>query len=436
MTDKSQIEELRAAVKDLSDTLDRLGSAGLELATTIAKDGNKLVTVGANGTIRLAERGKFDVGQLVYVLPRTGQIYERVTAKLMGDTAVISRVNEYGIWIQARGEPRIILSQIKGLGKGDLVLLDPSHSMAMALLEKAPKPFTVAPPRVLWSDIGGCADAKRALITAVEMPYKHPKLFAHYNKAPPAGVLLYGPPGCGKTMLGKAVATSVNENQGHNGGFFAIKGPEVLDPYVGVAEAKVRAVFAEAREYKLTTGRPAVIFVDEAEAILGHRGALYNQMEKTIVPTFLTEMDGLEDSSAIVILCTNREDMLDPAVIRDGRIDVKIEISRPNRYEAEEVLSLYFGRAPLAAPLCKETAAQVAAASLYGADEEGGCNGIPHSGALLAGVVERAKNFALNRDLANGGKFTGICANDIADAVMATYAQEEVNNHERHAKAA
>jgi proteasome-associated ATPase len=217
-------------------------------------------------------------------------------------------------------------------------------------------------------------------------------------------------------MLGKAVATAV----GSQGGFISVKGPEILDPYVGVSEANVRALFRHAEEWKAKSGKPAVVFVDEAEAILATRGGHHNYMGQTIVPTFLTEMQGLEESSAIVILATNRPDILDPAVIRDGRIDAKIEVPRPNEEEAVEILSIHIDSLPLGRGIQKPYLAKTVAEDLYGGPE------MPFSGALLAGLVEKASQFAIRRDIASGARRpSGLCPGDFAKAVVTVQNQEE-----------
>ena len=214
--------------------------------------------------------------------------------------------------------------------------------------------------------------------------------------------------------MGKASATSI----GAEDGFISIKGPEVLDPYVGVAEANVRSAFIKARAYKEVAGRPAVIFIDEAEALLTARGRQYNHMGQTIVPTFLTEMDGIDDSSAIVILSTNRDDMLDPAITRDERIDFQVEVKRPLINEAKEIMFIHLNGKPIAPKHDNIGLIELATEELYLHTH------LPFSGALLAGCVHKAVAHALQRDIANNGKITGLSPVDFEWATQQIIKQD------------
>lgn len=420
----SNDKELRELLREQSELLDRLGASAMDFGVILCRDGKDLVVTSGNGQVRLVKDTKKNKpGDFVYLLGQTGQIWATAQVPHMGDVLAIHNVTESGdVVVVTRGEQRLLApGSFTNLEKGDRVLVDPTHSVVVALIEKAPKPAYVPSVKpITWDDIGGHKDAKQILINAIEAPYKYPTLFKKYGKAPPKGVLLYGPPGCGKTMLGKAIATSVNGGCEIDGGFLSVKGPEILDPYVGVAEAHVRSLFERAREYKAQSGRPAVIFIDEAEAIVGHRGQwTAGGMEKTIVPAFLAEMDGLEESSAIVVLCTNRDDMLDPAVIRDGRIDHKIEIGRPEQEDAQAILGIHLKDLPLGKGLTLESTAEQVAELVY----ETSPPSFPHSGALLAGIVDKAKESAINRDIPTG-KCSGINVDDFAMAWMQTQAQE------------
>jgi len=226
-----------------------------------------------------------------------------------------------------------------------------------------------------------------------------------------------GPPGCGKTMLARAVATSVGADQG---GFLTIKGPEVLDPYVGVTEQTIRAIFQQAREYKATHNREAVIFVDEAESLLAKRGAWGNYMGQTVVPTFLTEMDGLEESCALVVLATNRADQLDPAVIRDGRIDHKIDVARPTVEEAADIFAIYLASLPVQSAVGRGMLAEQAADVLYSVHNKH----LPHSGAMIAGIVEKAASFAIHRAIEQRKRDGAIIQDDLLRAIEQVRRQE------------
>lgn len=193
---------------------------------------------------------------------------------------------------------------------------------------------------------------------------------------------------------------------------------------MGVAEANVRALFRQAEEWKAKSGKPGVIFIDEADALLSARGRAHNYMGQTIVPMFLTEMQGLEESGAIVILATNRADILDPAVIRDGRIDAKIEIPRPDQQDAEEILAIHIDGKPLDKSCPKQVLAKHVAEDLYG---------IPglakvSSGALLEGLVAKAAESAIRRDLkSNTTKPSGLCSGDFLHATAQVCVQEGIS---------
>jgi proteasome-associated ATPase len=226
---------------------------------------------------------------------------------------------------------------------GDALLLD---SRSGFVYERIPKAEV---EDIDYSDIGGLAGQIEAIRDAVELPYLHPDLFLEHKLKPPKGVLLYGPPGCGKTLIAKAVAASLAKKVAAKEGkpvgksfFLNIKGPELLNKYVGETERHIRLIFQRARE-KASDGTPVVVFFDEMDALFRTRGSgISSDVETTIVPQLLSEIDGVERlENVIVIGASNREDMIDPAILRPGRLDVKIKIERPDAESARDIFSKY-----------------------------------------------------------------------------------------------
>jgi len=236
------------------------------------------------------------------------------------------------------------------LRAGDSLLLD---SRAGYVYEKVPKSeveelVLEEVPDIAYESIGGLSGQIEAIRDAVELPYLHPDLFKEHQLKPPKGILLYGPPGCGKTLIAKAVANSlakkVSERTGQEGKsyFLNIKGPELLNKYVGETERHIRLVFQRARE-KASEGTPVIVFFDEMDSLFRTRGSgVSSDVENTIVPQLLSEIDGVETlENVLVIGASNREDMIDPAILRPGRLDVKIKIERPDAESARDIFSKY-----------------------------------------------------------------------------------------------
>ena len=238
------------------------------------------------------------------------------------------------------------------LRAGDSLLLEPRSSYAYERIPKSEVEDLVLEevPDIDYSDIGGLTSQIESIRDAVELPFLHAELFREHELRPPKGILLYGPPGCGKTLIAKAVANSLAKQvQKVHGGdekatafFLNIKGPELLNKYVGETERHIRLVFQRARE-KASEGAPVIVFFDEMDSLFRTRGSgISSDVENTIVPQLLSEIDGVEGlENVIVIGASNREDMIDPAILRPGRLDVKIKIERPDAEAAKDIFSKY-----------------------------------------------------------------------------------------------
>ncbi|MBB1495907.1 proteasome ATPase [Propioniciclava sp. MC1595] len=297
-------------------------------------------------------------------------------------------------------------------------------------------------PDVSWADIGGLDDQIAQVRDAVELPFRHRDLFTEFGLAAPKGVLLYGPPGCGKTMVAKAVANSAGSS------FLNIKGPELLNKYVGETERQIRLTFARAREVA-EAGRPVIVFFDEMDSLFRTRGSgVSSDVESTIVPQLLAEIDGVESlANVIVIGATNREDLIDPAILRPGRLDVKIRLDRPSRDGAAEILGLSLtdatpwngaeaasagGVAALRASVIADAVADLYAetprnefveVTYASGDREVLHVGDFASGAMLANIASRAKKAAI-KELLDGGE-RGVRRGHVLDAVRAEVEQNE-----------
>ncbi len=390
-------------------------------------------------------------GDTVKLSMQTMQIVDVAIPVYAGEISIVRRpIDNTVSEVEHNGAIRVVLN-----GKlpakpeiGDRVVLDQSATVIGLNLGKEDERFSfTAATNVAWEDIGGLVEAKKQMVEAIELPFRYPDIYKHYGKKPIKGVLLYGPPGCGKTMLGKAAATALAKL--HSGssapsGFIYVKGPEILDRFVGVAEATIRQIFQRSRKHKEQHGYPAVIFIDEADAILGKRGmGISSDIERTIVPQFLAEMDGLEETGAIVLLATNRADILDPAVTRDGRVDRKVKIIRPDLNASRDIFGLYLKRVPLYNGYTHDELSDVGALELFSEkrvlysiqlngnhkDETRSFTlGDLASGAMIAGVVDQATSIALHRDISTG-KPQGMSKDDLMQSVECVFQQNFDLNH-------
>ncbi|MFD4949619.1 proteasome ATPase [Streptomyces sp. NPDC058239] len=341
---------------------------------------------------------------------------------------------------------------------GDALLLEPRSGYVYEVVPKSEVEELVLEevPDIDYDKIGGLGDQIELIRDAVELPYLHPDLFKEHELRPPKGILLYGPPGCGKTLIAKAVANSlakkVAEVSGQPAGksyFLNIKGPELLNKYVGETERHIRLVFQRARE-KASEGTPVIVFFDEMESLFRTRGSgVSSDVENTIVPQLLAEIDGVEGlENVIVIGASNREDMIDPAILRPGRLDVKIKIERPDAEAAKDIFAKYLTPSlPLHSDdLAEHTGSKEAAAHamiqsvverMYTESEENRflevtyANGDKevlyfkdfNSGAMIQNIVDRAKKMAIKAFLDQGQK--GLRVSHLLQACVDEFKENE-----------
>ncbi|HAS17920.1 MAG TPA: proteasome ATPase [Nitrospiraceae bacterium] len=395
-----------------------------------------------NEALNIIEIRSFDgQGEVVRLKDRLAK--ERAIVSMHGDEERVAEI----------AEP---LQGIK-LSVGDVLLFDNRSGL---LLEKLPKSemdevILEEVPDVTYSDIGGLKTQIETIMDAIELPFVYPELFKEYRLSPPKGVLLYGPPGCGKTLIAKAVANSIAKRLESKKGkdvrsyFLHVKGPELLNKYVGESERQIREVFSKAKD-KAEEGMPVVVFFDEMDALFRTRGTgISSDVESTIVPQFLSEIDGVESlRNVIVIGASNRQDLIDPAILRPGRLDIKIRIDRPDKDSAKDIFGKYlikelpFNKYELDqeggdVQKLVERLVNITVEQMYSVDEENKflevtyANGEKEilyfkdfvSGAMIQGIVSRGKKYAIKRMITTGEG--GIKGDDLLTAIKDEFKENE-----------
>ncbi len=466
----STLREARDQIVALKEEVDRLAQppAGFGVFLSSNEDGTadiftggrKLrVNVSPNVTLDELRRGQ------EVMLNEALNIVDAMAFESIGDLVTLKEVLEDGeraLVVGHTDEERVVrlaepLRDIV-LRTGDALLLEPRSGYVYEVVPKSEVEELVLEevPDIDYRQIGGLANQIEQIRDAVELPYLHADLFKEYELRPPKGVLLYGPPGCGKTLIAKAVANSlakkVAEVTGRPQGksyFLNIKGPELLNKYVGETERQIRLVFQRARE-KASEGTPVIVFFDEMESLFRTRGSgVSSDVENTIVPQLLAEIDGVEGlENVIVIGASNREDMIDPAILRPGRLDVKIKIERPDAEAAKDIFSKYLkGSLPFHPDDVKEhdgsLEATVAAMiqsvveRMYSETEENRflevtyANGDKevlyfkdfNSGAMIQNIVDRAKKMAIKDYLDHGQR--GLRVSHLLNACVDEFKENE-----------
>lgn len=454
------LRELREEVVQLGERVEKLTRPPSPYGIVVGRNPDDHFDVLVNGRkLRVSVGGNIDCDTIKLgsevLLNDSMSIVEARHPEHAGDVVTLTKVLEDGIRaiVSFRGDDERVCElsdSLRGanLRSGDLLRLD---SRSNLLLERLLQPefehlLLEHVPNVTFADIGGLDDQIEKIRDAVELPFLHADLFAEYQLPAPKGILLYGPPGCGKTLIAKAVANSLAQRVAAKTGddkgrsyFINIKGPELLNKYVGETERQIRLVFQRARE-KSEEGWPVIIFFDEMDSMFRTRGTgVSSDMESTIVPQLLAEIDGADKLQNVIIIgATNREDLIDPAILRPGRLDVKIRVDRPNRNAAQQILLRYlsddlpFGDGSQIADIVDlaidrifaETADNRFLEITYqnGEKEELFYKDFL-SGAMLENIVRRAKKKAIKRRISGGDG--GIITSDLISSVVDEFLEHE-----------
>jgi len=461
------LREAREHIAQLREEVDKLSQPPSAYGVIVGKNDDETVDILTSGRkMRVHLHPDIDFETVArgaeVVLNESLNVVLARTPEGSGEVVSLKEVCEDGVRavVTVRGDDERICEladALRGvhLRSGDLLRLDPRSAL---LLEKLPQPdvedlLLEEVPDIDYADIGGLDSQIELIADAVELPFLYGDLFAEHRLPAPKGVLLYGPPGCGKTLIAKAVANSlakkVAAKQGDAKGrsyFINVKGPELLNKYVGETERQIRLIFQRARE-KSEEGWPVIVFFDEMDSMFRTRGSgISSDMESTIVPQLLAEIDGVEGlRNVIVIGATNREDLIDPAILRPGRLDVKIKIERPDKAAATQIFSRYLTAdlpiAPAETELDAESTVRAmidaAVDAMYSDDDanrflevtyQNGDKEVLYfrdfsSGAMIENIVRRAKKLAIKRVIAGGDK--GIRLDDLVESVRQEFKEHE-----------
>jgi proteasome-associated ATPase len=460
--EKERIEGLREEVEKLSQPP---ASFGVYLASN--DDGSvDVFTAGRKMRVNVSpdvEADRLHKGAEV-ILNEALNVVEVLLPDRAGEVVKVKdRLGDDRVIVVGRGDEELVATLGTALlgepiRAGDPLLLDPRSNVALEKLPKEEVEELVLEeiPDVSYEDIGGLEGQIEAIRDAVELPFLYAELFQEHQLEAPKGVLLYGPPGCGKTLIAKAVAKSladkVRERTGRQDAhsyFLNIKGPELLNKYVGETERQIRQIFQRAKE-RSEEGLPVIVFFDEMDSIFRTRGTgISSDVESTIVPQLLSELDGVETlKNVIVIGASNREDLIDPAILRPGRLDVKIKIERPDAAQAADIMAKYLNPS---VPIHPEDVArasgdvkvtttrmiQSTVDRMYSEAEDNRFLEVTYasgdkeilyfkdfnSGAMIENIVRRAKKEAIKRFLSTGEK--GIKSEDLTHAIRDEFKENE-----------
>ncbi|AKJ14212.1 proteasome-associated ATPase [Streptomyces puniciscabiei] len=464
------LREARDQIVALKEEVDRLAQppAGFGVFLQANEDGTADIFTGGR-KLRVNVSPSVDLDDLrrgqEVMLNEALNVVEAMEFERVGDIVTLKEILEDGERALVLGhtdEERVVrlaepLLDVT-IRPGDALLLEPRSGYVYEVVPKSEVEELVLEevPDIGYDQIGGLGNQIEAIRDAVELPYLYPDLFKEHELRPPKGVLLYGPPGCGKTLIAKAVANSlakkVAEVTGQAAGksfFLNIKGPELLNKYVGETERQIRLVFQRARE-KASEGTPVIVFFDEMESLFRTRGSgVSSDVENTIVPQLLAEIDGVEGLQNVVVIgASNREDMIDPAILRPGRLDVKIKIERPDAEAAKDIFGKYLTeRLPLHADDLGEhggdkattvqSMIQTAVEQMYAESEENRflevtyANGDKevlyfkdfNSGAMIENIVGRAKKMAIKDFLEKNQK--GLRVSHLLQACVDEFKENE-----------
>ena len=464
------LRESREHIASLRDEVEKLTQPPSGYGVIVGKNDDSTVDILTSGRkMRVTVHPEIDFDGLErgaeVVLNESFNVVKVRTPEAIGEVVHLKEVLEDGVRavVTGRGDDERVCEladSIRGtlLRSGDLLRMDPKSNL---LLERLSQPevehlLLEEVPDISYADIGGLDSQIEQIADAVELPFLYGDLFAEHQLPAPKGILLYGPPGCGKTLIAKAVANSLAKKVSlANGGekaksyFINIKGPELLNKYVGETERQIRLVFQRARE-KSEEGWPVIVFFDEMDSMFRTRGTgISSDMESTIVPQLLAEIDGVEGlRNVIVIGATNREDLIDPAILRPGRLDVKIRIERPDEKAARQIFARYLtNELPISSTTIEQYGGSTEVAisemidatvsEMYRQDDENRFLEVTYqngdrdvmyfkdfsSGAMIENIVRRAKKLAIKRLIAGGER--GINLEDLKMSIRQEFKEHE-----------